>query len=73
MATTKGSERSMGITPKAEASRPTPADRFNIDGEGPAKRAGKLKALEQRFRKLNDYCDETVAELRASLERASPR
>ena len=55
------------------ASRPSPADRFNIDREGPAKRAGTLRALQQRFQKLNEYCDETVAEIRASLERAPPR
>ena len=73
MATTKGSEQPMRIVTKAEVSRPSPADRFNIDREGPAKRAWKLRALEQRFQKLNEYCDETVAELRASLERASPR
>ena len=58
---------------EAAASRPSPADRFNIDREGPAKRAGKLRALQQRFQKLNEYCDETVAEIRASLERAPPR
>jgi len=58
---------------EALASRPSPADRFNIDREGPAKRARTLKALEQRFQKLNEYCDETVAELRASLERPSSR
>jgi hypothetical protein len=58
---------------EAAASRPSPADRFNIDREGPAKRAGKLRALQQRFQKLTEYCDETVAELRASLERAPPR
>jgi hypothetical protein len=57
----------------AAASRPSPADRFNIDREGPAKRAGKLRVLQQRFQKLNEYCDETVAEIRASLERTSPR
>ena len=57
---------------EAAASRPSPADRFNIDREGPAKRAGKLRALQQQFQKLNEYCDETVAEIRASLER-SPR
>ena len=57
----------------AEASRPSPADRFNIDREGPAKRAGKLRALQQQFQKLNEYCDEAVAEIRASLERAPPR
>jgi hypothetical protein len=58
---------------EAAASRPSPADRFNIDREGPAKRAGKLRALQQRFQKLNEYCDETVAEIRASLERSPPR
>ena len=73
MATTKGSEQPMRIVTKAEVSGPSPADRFNIDREGPSKRAWKLRALEQRFQKLNEYCDETVAELRASLERASPR
>ena len=55
---------------EAAASRPSPANRFNIDQEGPAKRARKLRALQQRFQKLNEYCDETVAEIRASLERA---
>jgi hypothetical protein len=58
------------VRARAEASRPSPADRFNIDREGPAKRAGKLRALEQRLQKLNDYCDKAVAELRASLDRA---
>ena len=57
---------------EAAASRPSPADRFNIDREGPAKRAVKLRALQQRFQKLNEYCDEAAAEIRASLER-SPR
>jgi hypothetical protein len=58
---------------EAAASRPSPADRFNIDREGPAKRARKLRALQRRFQKLNEYLDETVAEIRASLERAPPR
>jgi len=57
---------------EAAASPPPPAERFNIDREGTAKRAGKLRALQQRFQKLNEYCDETVAEIRASLERAPP-
>ena len=69
MASTEGSDQSPWIVPRAEVSRPSPADRFNIDREGPAKRAWKLRALEQRFQKLNEYCDETVAEIRASLER----
>jgi hypothetical protein len=58
---------------EAAASRPSPADRFNIDREGPAKRAVNLRALQQRFQKLNEYCDEAAAEIRASLERVPPR
>ena len=58
---------------EAVASSPSPADRFNIDRDGPAKRAIKLRALQQRFQKLNDYCDEAAAEIRASLERTPPR
>ena len=58
---------------EAAASHPSPADRYNIDREGPAKRARTLRALEQRLQKLNEYCDETVAEIRASLERPSSR
>lgn len=58
---------------EAAASRPSPANRFNIDREGPAKRAVKLRALQQRFQKLNEYCDAAAAEIRASLERAPPR
>jgi hypothetical protein len=58
---------------EAAASRPSPANRFNIDREGPAKRARKLRALQRQFQKLNEYCDETVAEIRASLGRAPPR
>ena len=73
MASTEGSDQSPWIVPRAEASRPSPTDRFNIDREGQAKRAWKLRALEQQFQKLNQYCDETVAEIRASLERTPPR
>jgi hypothetical protein len=78
MSSTNGHDRSRSILAalaavEAAASRPSPADRFNIDREGPAKRAGKLNALRQRFQKLNEYCDETVAEIRASLERPLPR
>jgi hypothetical protein len=58
---------------EAVASSPSPADRFNIDRDGPAKRAIKLRALQQRFQKLNEYCDEAAAEIRASLERTPPR
>lgn len=54
---------------EAAARRPSPADRFNIDREGPEKRALKLRELQQRFEKLNDYCREAAAEIRASLAR----
>lgn len=73
MPSTNGRDPSMQAalaTAEAAASRPSPAERFNIDREGPAKRAGKLRALQQQFQKLNEYCDEAVAEIRASLERA---
>jgi hypothetical protein len=76
MSSTNGHDTSMRAalaTAEAAASRPSPADRFNIDREGPAKRAGRLRALQQQFQKLNEYCDEAVAEIRASLERAPPR
>lgn len=58
---------------EAMACRPSPANRFNIDRNGPAKRAAKLRALRQRFEKLNAYCDEAAAEIRASLDRPPPR
>ena len=58
---------------EAMASRPSPANRFNIDRDAPAKRAATLKALQQRFQRLNEYCDEAAAEIRASLDRSSPR
>ncbi len=58
---------------EAVAASPSPADRFNIDRDGPAKRAIKLRALQQRVQKLNEYCDEAAAEIRASLERTSSR
>jgi hypothetical protein len=58
---------------EAAISLPSPADRFNIDRDGPAKRAVRLRALQQRFQKLNEYCDEAAAEIRASLERTPPR
>lgn len=76
MSSTKGPTISMKAALaalEAIASSPSPADRFNIDRDGPAKRAIKLKALQQRFQKLNEYCDEAAAEIRASLERTAPR
>ncbi len=73
MASTKGSDQSPWIAPRAEVSRPSPADRFNIDRDVQTKRAWKLRVLEQQFQKLNKYCDETVAEIRASLDRTPSR
>jgi len=60
-------------TKKATASRPSPAQKFNIDEDEPATRAGRLQAQRQRSQKLHDYYDDALAELRASLERAPPR
>jgi hypothetical protein len=77
MSSTKGQDTSMQAALAAleavASSRPSPADRFNIDRDGPAKRAIKLRALQQRFQELNEYCDEAAAEIRASLERPPPR
>lgn len=72
MASTK-SDQSPWFVPRTEASRPSPADKFNIDRDVQAKRAWKLRVLEQQFQKLNKYCDETVAEIRASLDRTPTR
>jgi hypothetical protein len=76
MSSSNGHDTSMLTAAAASggsASRPSPADRFNIDCEGPAKRALTLWALQQRFQRLNDYYDKAAAEIRASLERAPPR
>jgi hypothetical protein len=75
MSSTNGHDTSMRAAiaaGEAAASVRSPADRFNIDREGPAKRALKLRAMQQRIQRLNDYCDKAAAEIRASLER-SPR
>ena len=58
---------------KAAASRPSPAEKFDIDRDEPAIRAGRLEVQAQRSRKLHDYYDEALAEIRASLERAPQR
>jgi hypothetical protein len=76
MSSIKGDETSLQAALaalEAMAPRPSPANKFNIDRDGPAKRAAKLRALQQRFQKLNEYCDEAAAEIRASLERPPPR
>jgi len=55
----------------AAASRPSPAEKFDVDRTGPAARSQSLHAQQQRFAKLNEHCDQAVAEIRASLERIS--
>jgi hypothetical protein len=65
------SRRAVLATEDAAASFPSPAGRFNIDREAAAKRALKLKAMQQRLQRLNDYCDKAAAEIRASLERST--
>jgi hypothetical protein len=57
---------------EAAASRFYPADRFDFPGSTRfAIRAADLRAQQQRSQQLNEYCDETVAAIRASLERTS--
>jgi len=58
---------------KAAASRPSPAEKFDVDRDEPAIRAGRLEVQAQRSQKLHDYYDEALAEIRASLERAPER
>jgi hypothetical protein len=75
MSSTNGQDTSMRAVlaaGDAAVSLPSPADRFNIDREAAATRALKLKAIQQRLQRLNDYCDKAAVEIRASLER-SPR
>ncbi|MEP6839546.1 MAG: hypothetical protein ABJA75_15935 [Bradyrhizobium sp.] len=60
-------------TKKAAASRPSPAEKFNVDHDEPTTRAGKLLVQRQRSQKLHDYYDDALAEIRASLERAPSR
>lgn len=58
-----------------KASRPSPsksfapADKFDVDRDEPAIRAGRLQAQAQRSQKLHEYYEEALAEIRASLER----
>jgi hypothetical protein len=60
-------------TKKAAAPRPSPAEKFDVDRDEPAIRAGKLQVQAQRAQKLHEYYDEALAEIRASLERAPRR
>ncbi len=62
--------RSLLALAQTTASLPSPADRFDIDRTDFAIRAEDIEAQRRRFRKLHEYCDEAVAALRASLERA---
>jgi hypothetical protein len=58
---------------KAAESRPSPAEKFDVDRDEPAIRAGRLQVQAQRSQKLHEYYDEALAEIRASLERAPQR
>jgi hypothetical protein len=60
-------------TKKAAVSRPSPAQKYNVDHDEPVTRAGRLQVQQQRAQKLHEYYDEALAEIRASLERAPPR
>lgn len=54
---------------KAASFRPSPAEKFDIDHDEPAIRAGRLQVQAQRSQKLHEYYDEALAEIRATLER----
>ena len=56
-------------TKKAAASHPSPAEKFDVDGDEPGIRAGRLEVQAQRSQKMHQYYDEALAEIRASLER----
>jgi hypothetical protein len=58
---------------KEAASRPSPAEKFDVDRDEPTIRAGRLQVQAQRAQKLHEYYDEALAEIRASLERAPQR
>jgi hypothetical protein len=58
---------------KAAAPRSSPAEKFDVDRDEPAIRAGRLEVQAQRSQKLHEYYDEALAEIRASLERAPQR
>jgi hypothetical protein len=60
-------------TKKTAASRPSPAEKFDVDRDEPAIRAGRLQVQAQRAQRLHKYYDEALAEIRASLERAPER
>ena len=55
----------------AAASHFSPADKFDSPHRpGRARRVADLRAQQQRSRQLNDYFDEAVAAIRASLDRS---
>ena len=60
-------------TKKAASSRPSPAEKFDVDRDDPAIRARRLQVQAQRSQQLHEYYDESLAEIRASLERAPQR
>lgn len=55
----------------AQASGYSPADKFDVERTDSAIRVHDLQAQLQRSRKLNEYYDEAVAAIRASLDPAS--
>lgn len=60
-----------GAPATAQASGYSPADKFDVDRTDSAIRVRNLQAQLQRSRKLNEYYDEAVAEIRATLDPAS--
>ncbi len=58
-------------TSTSQASGYSPADKFDVERSDSAIRVHDLQAQLQRSRKLNEYYDEAVAEIRATLDPAS--
>ena len=71
--TREANNRTNNGTNKSAGSRPSPAEKFDVDRDEPAIRAGRLQVQAQRSQKLHEYYDEALAEIRASLDRAPER
>jgi hypothetical protein len=54
---------------QAAALRISPKEKFGSESTDFASRMADLKVQQQRFRLLDEHCNEAVAKIRASLER----
>jgi hypothetical protein len=62
-------EANKTAAPRSPSKNFTPAEKFDVDRDEPAIRAGRLQVQAQRSQRLHEYYDEALAEIRASLER----